>query len=89
VLHSFWVPEWRIKRDAVPGAPGSGIDDDFVVTPDKEGTFSLICTELCGLGHSTMRAPVVVESQAEFDEWVSKQPPIPEEQEEPTGSPES
>jgi cytochrome c oxidase subunit 2 len=89
VLHSFWVPEWRIKRDAVPGAPGSGIDDDFVVTPDKEGTFSLICTELCGLGHSTMRAPVVVESQAEFDEWAGKQPAIPEEQEEPTGSPES
>jgi cytochrome c oxidase subunit 2 len=89
VLHSFWVPEWRIKRDAVPGAPGAGIDDDFVVTPDKEGTFSLICTELCGLGHSTMRAPVVVESQAEFDKWVSEQSPIPEEQEEPTGSPES
>ena len=89
VLHSFWVPEWRIKRDAVPGAPGAGIDDDFVVTPDKEGTFSLICTELCGLGHSTMRAPVVVESQAEFDKWVKTQPAIPEDQEEPTGSPES
>jgi cytochrome c oxidase subunit 2 len=89
VLHSFWVPEWRIKRDAVPGAPGASIDDDFVVTPDKEGTFSLICTELCGLGHSTMRAPVVVESQAEFDKWVSEQSPIPKEQEEPTGSPAS
>jgi cytochrome c oxidase subunit 2 len=89
VLHSFWVPEWRIKRDAVPGAPGAGIDDDFVVTPDKEGEFSLICTELCGLGHSTMRAPVIVESQAKFDAWVKTQPAIPEEQEEPTGSPES
>ena len=89
VLHSFWVPEWRIKRDAVPGAPGAGIDDDFVVTPDKEGEFSLICTELCGLGHSTMRAPVVVQSQEEFDKWVSEQSPIPDEQEEPTGSPES
>ena len=89
VLHSFWVPEWRIKRDAVPGAPGAGIDDDFVVTPDKEGTFSLICTELCGLGHSTMRAPVIVESQEEFDKWIAKQPPIPPEQPEPAGSPES
>ena len=48
-----------------------------MVTPDKEGTFSLICTELCGLGHSTMRAPVVVETQAEFDEWVAEQPAIP------------
>lgn len=89
VLHSFWVPEWRIKRDAVPGAPGADIDDDFVVTPDKEGTFSLICTELCGLGHATMRAPVVVETQAEFDRWAAKQPPIPDDQAEPTGSPES
>ena len=89
VLHSFWVPEWRIKRDAVPGAPGSGIDDDFVVTPDKEGTFSLICTELCGLGHATMRAPVIVETQAEFDKWIDGQPPIEEEQPEPAGSPES
>jgi cytochrome c oxidase subunit 2 len=90
VLHSFWVPEWRIKRDAVPGAPGAGIDDDFVVTPDKAGTFSLICTELCGLGHATMRAPVVVhESQAEFDDWAAEQDPIPDEQPEPEGSPAS
>jgi cytochrome c oxidase subunit 2 len=74
VIHSFWVPEWRIKRDAVPaGAGGDEIDDDFVVTPNKEGTFSLICTELCGIGHATMRATVVVESQAEFDQWVSDQ----------------
>ena len=51
VLHSFWVPEWRIKRDLVPGAPGASIDDDVVVEPDREGTFTLICTELCGLGH--------------------------------------
>jgi cytochrome c oxidase subunit II len=89
VLHSFWVPEWRIKRDAVPGAPGADIDDDFVVTPDKEGTFSLICTELCGLGHSTMRAPVIVETQEEFDRWAAKQPPIPDDEAEPAGSPES
>jgi cytochrome c oxidase subunit II len=74
VLHSFWVPEWRIKRDAVPaGAGGDEIDDDFVGTPNTEGTFSLICTELCGFGHATMRATVVVESQADFDQWVSDQ----------------
>ena len=74
VIHSFWVPEWRIKRDAVPsGAGGDEIDNNFVVTPDKEGTFSLICTELCGIGHATMRATVVVESQSDFDQWVSEQ----------------
>ncbi len=65
VLHSFWVPEWGIKRDAVPAndPEGEGIDNEFVVTPDKEGTYSLVCTELCGTGHSTMRATVVVESR--------------------------
>jgi cytochrome c oxidase subunit 2 len=74
VLHSFWVPEWRIKRDLVPEGAGSDeVDDEFVVTPTEEGTFSLVCTELCGLGHSTMRAPVVVESQEEFDQWVADQ----------------
>jgi cytochrome c oxidase subunit II len=86
VLHSFWVPEWRIKRDLVPvGEGGDEVDDQFVVTPDEEGTFSLICTELCGVGHATMRAVVVVESEAEFQEWVSKQDPIPSEEEEQSG----
>ncbi|CAN5579074.1 hypothetical protein BH20ACT15_BH20ACT15_04110 [soil metagenome] len=79
VLHSFWVPEWRIKRDLVPGAPGASIDDDVVVEPNKEGTFSLICTELCGLGHSTMRVQVVVEPEADFEAWLAKQPDIPAE----------
>lgn len=92
VLHSFWVPEWRIKRDLVPGAPGASIDDDVVVTPDKKGTFSLICTELCGLGHSTMRVEVVVEDEADFEAWLAKQPDTPPEGPgggEPTGSPAS
>src|SRR5215207_104244 len=73
VIHSFWVPEWRIKRDAVPGAPEANIDDNFVVTPTEEGSFSLVCTELCGIGHATMRAPVVVESEEEFMKWVASQ----------------
>jgi cytochrome c oxidase subunit II len=77
VIHSFWVPEWRIKRDLVPGAPGAGIDDNVVVTPDKEGTYTVICTELCGVGHSTMRATVVVESEQEFQQWLGQQQPIP------------
>jgi cytochrome c oxidase subunit 2 len=77
VIHSFWVPEWRIKRDLVPGAPGAGIDDNVVVTPDREGTYSVICTELCGIGHATMRAAVVVESEADFQQWLGQQQPIP------------
>jgi cytochrome c oxidase subunit 2 len=84
VLHSFWVPEWRIKRDAVPvGEGGDEVDDEFVVTPDEEGTFNVVCTELCGVGHSTMRALAVVEPREEFDSWIAEQKetqtPAPEE----------
>ena len=68
VIHSFWVPEWRVKKDAVPGQPTS-----VVATPDREGSYEVICTELCGIGHSTMRAPVVVESQEDFDRWIDDQ----------------
>ena len=68
VIHSFWVPEWRVKKDAVPGQPTS-----VVATPDREGSYEVICTELCGVGHSTMRAPVVVESQEDFDQWIDDQ----------------
>lgn len=68
VIHSFWVPEWRIKKDAVPG-----ITTTAIVTPDKIGTYQLICTELCGFGHATMRAKVVVESPKDFQKWVGEQ----------------
>lgn len=79
VLHSFWVPEWGIKRDLVPAGPegAENIDNKTVVTPDLPGTYSVICTELCGLGHTTMRATAVVESQAEFDKWIADQAQIP------------
>jgi cytochrome c oxidase subunit 2 len=67
VIHSFWVPEWRIKKDNVPG-----ITTTAFVTPDKVGTYQLICTELCGFGHASMRAKVVVEPPAKFQKWVSE-----------------
>jgi cytochrome c oxidase subunit 2 len=66
VIHSFWVPQWRIKKDNVPG-----ITTTAIVTPDKLGTYQLICTELCGFGHASMRAKVVVETPAGFRKWVS------------------
>lgn len=66
VIHSFWVPEWRIKKDNVPG-----ITTTAIVTPDKIGTYQLVCTELCGIGHAAMRAKVVVQSAAEFRKWVA------------------
>jgi cytochrome c oxidase subunit 2 len=66
VIHSFWVPEWRIKKDAVPG-----ITTTATVTPNEVGTYQLICTELCGFGHATMRAIVVVEPPGQFRKWVA------------------
>jgi len=72
VIHSFWVPEWRIKKDNVPG-----ITTRAYVTPTKTGDYTLVCTELCGIGHATMRAPVVVESsQQSWQKWAASQPPI-------------
>lgn len=66
VIHSFWVPEWRIKKDNVPGLTTTAI-----VTPDKLGTYQLVCTELCGYGHTTMRAKVVVVRPPAFRKWVA------------------
>jgi cytochrome c oxidase subunit II len=66
VIHSFWVPEWRIKKDNVPG-----ITTTATVTPDRVGTYQLICTELCGFGHASMRAKVVVQPPAAFRKWVA------------------
>ena len=67
VIHSFWVPQFRMKRDAVPGLTTS-----VRVTPTRKGRYTLACTELCGLGHATMRATVVVEDQAAFDRWTRR-----------------
>jgi cytochrome c oxidase subunit II len=67
VLHSFWVPEFRMKRDAVPG-----LTTNVRVTPTRKGRYSVVCAELCGLGHATMRATVVVEDQAAFDRWAQR-----------------
>jgi cytochrome c oxidase subunit II len=65
VIHSFWVPQWRMKKDAVPG-----IETNVIVTPTKLGTFTVVCTELCGLGHATMRAKAMVLTQQGFDKWL-------------------
>jgi cytochrome c oxidase subunit II len=73
VVHSFWVPEWRIKKDAVPG-----ITTRAIVTPDREGDYTLVCTELCGFGHATMRSKVVVESEQAFREWQADLGEIPD-----------
>jgi cytochrome c oxidase subunit II len=68
VIHSFWVPEFRMKQDAV-----RGITTKTYVEPTKLGTFPVICTELCGLGHSTMRAQARVLTAAGYQEWIAEQ----------------
>src|SRR4051795_9409364 len=68
VLHSFLVPSFRLKTDTVPG-----LTTHIRVTPNKLGTFDVVCAELCGLGHSTMRQNAHVVTTAAFDEWLSKQ----------------
>jgi cytochrome c oxidase subunit 2 len=65
VIHSFWVPEFRLKTDAVPG-----ITTNIRVTPDTIGTYRVICTELCGLGHATMRQTVRVVDPSEFETYI-------------------
>jgi cytochrome c oxidase subunit II len=68
VIHAFWVPNFGQKMDAVPG-----IETEILVTPKRLGEFEVVCTELCGLGHATMRARARVVEQAEFDAWVEEQ----------------
>jgi len=68
VIHSFWIPQMGQKQDLLPG-----VETSIVVTPTREGRFTLVCTELCGLGHATMRAPVRVLSDTAFDQWLADQ----------------
>lgn len=68
VLHSFWVPEFRLKQDMIPGMV---VPIHF--TPRELGTFRIVCAEFCGLGHSHMWGSVVVQSKPDFDTWYTEQ----------------
>jgi cytochrome c oxidase subunit II len=70
VIHSFFVPNFSEKIDAVPG-----IVTTLRVTPTREGAYPAECTELCGAGHSLMRAPVFVVSKSKFQTWLNTQKP--------------
>lgn len=67
VLHSFWVPEFRLKSDAVPG-----LTTKIRLTPNRIGNYQVVCAELCGIGHSTMRQDVRVVAASDFSAWVDK-----------------
>jgi cytochrome c oxidase subunit 2 len=68
VLHDFWVPAFRMKIDAVPG-----IETKYRVTPNRLGTYPVVCAELCGLGHSVMRSTTHVVTPAAFNKWIADQ----------------
>jgi cytochrome c oxidase subunit II len=68
VLHSFFLPQMRIKQDAVPG-----LTIPVWFDADRPGKYELVCAELCGWGHYKMRGNVTVhDTQSDFDEWMSK-----------------
>ena len=67
VIHSFFVPQFRMKQDAVPG-----LTIRVWVAATKTGQFEIACAELCGLGHYRMRGYLTIESPAEFAAWLVK-----------------
>lgn len=62
VIHDFWIPAFRMKIDAVPG-----VTTDFRVTPNRRGTYPVVCAELCGLGHAYMRQTARVVTRQDFE----------------------
>jgi cytochrome c oxidase subunit 2 len=68
VIHSFWVPEFRLKSDAVPG-----LTTKIRLTPNRIGHYQVVCAELCGIGHSTMRQNVSVVASSAFSSWLDEQ----------------
>ena len=68
VIHSFWVPEFRVKQDALPG--GEAFILELRITPTRLGEYKVRCAELCGLNHAAMEAPVKVVTQSDFDAWL-------------------
>jgi cytochrome c oxidase subunit 2 len=68
VIHSFWVPEFRIKQDLLPGRI-----TEYRITPIRVGRYTVRCAEMCGASHSYMERPVIVTSQADYDAWEREQ----------------
>ena len=68
VLHAFWLPEFRLKQDAIPGR-----DSQLRFTPNKVGQYPIVCAELCGAYHGAMGAQLFVQSPEEFQTWLQEQ----------------
>lgn len=72
VLHSFWIPEFRVKQDLVPDTLTY-----LRITPTQEGEYKLLCAEICGFDHSKMLADVSVMNRSDFDAWVVEKQAVP------------
>ena len=68
VLHSFFIPEFRIKQDAVPGR-----DITVWFEATQPGEYTLGCAELCGIGHTTMNGAVTIYTAADYEAWAATQ----------------
>ena len=68
VVHSFWVPEFRVKQDVVPGRI-----EEYRITPNRLGNYKVRCAEICGTRHSYMEAPVSVINLPEYEKWITDQ----------------
>jgi cytochrome c oxidase subunit 2 len=68
VIHSFWVPEFRVKQDVVPGR-----FTELSITPTRAGDYEVRCAELCGTAHYDMEKPVIVTSQEEYNAWIAEE----------------
>ncbi len=66
VLHAFWLPEFRIKQDMIPGQ-----ETKLVFNAIREGTYPVVCAELCGPYHGGMRTQIIVESPESYETWVN------------------
>jgi cytochrome c oxidase subunit II len=71
VIHAFWVPQFRLKQDVIPGQPTV-----LTFTPTKAGSYPIICAELCGPYHGGMRSTVVVHEPDAYDAWLLKNSPV-------------
>ena len=67
VIHAFWIPEFRIKQDIIPGQPTI-----LNFTPTKIGKYPIICAELCGPYHGGMRASIIVENKSDYERWFNQ-----------------
>lgn len=67
VIHSFWVPQFRLKQDAIPGQA-----TQLRFTATKTGTYPIVCAELCGGYHGSMRSSVVVHTPEEYNRWLAE-----------------